>query len=107
MYKVLIVDDELLIRQGMRNMIHWEELGMEIVRDVDSGEKAFAYLCEKSVDILITDIRMEGMDGLTLIQKAKEKIKKAKEELGWEATKGIEEMCKDSWNFIEKQKGNN
>ena len=73
MYKVLIVDDELLIRQGMRNMIHWEELGMEIVRDVDSGEKAFAYLCEKSVDILITDIRMEGMDGLTLIQKAKEK----------------------------------
>lgn len=33
--------------------------------------------------------------------------KKAKKELGWEAEKGIEEMCKDSWNFIEKQKGNN
>lgn len=71
MYKVVIADDEPLIRAGLRKLIHWDELGMEIVCEACDGLEAYSYICKKSVDILITDIRMEKMDGLELIEKAK------------------------------------
>lgn len=71
MYRVVIVDDEPVIRAGLREILPWEELGMRIVFEAEHGASAYAYLCDNQADILITDIRMEGMDGLELIEKAK------------------------------------
>lgn len=65
--KVLIVDDELIMRNGLRYTIEWENYGFEIIDAVSNGKKALQ-LCENGnlPDILITDIRMPGMDGLEL-----------------------------------------
>lgn len=71
MYRVVIVDDEVVIRGGLKNLIPWDELGMEIVLEAGSGFYALEYIRSNPVDILITDIRMEGMDGLTLIEHVK------------------------------------
>ncbi len=71
MYRVIIADDEPVIRAGLRELLPWEELGMKIVHEAENGTSAYAYLAKNHADILITDIRMEGMDGLELIEKAK------------------------------------
>lgn len=71
MYRVVIVDDEVVIRNGLKNLILWDELGMEIVLEAGNGFCALEYIRNNPVDILITDIQMEGMDGLTLIEHVK------------------------------------
>lgn len=71
MYKVVIVDDEPVIRAGLRELLPWEELGMQIVFEAENGAAALDYLHTHRVEILITDIRMEVMDGLELIRQAK------------------------------------
>lgn len=65
--KVLIADDELIMRNGLRYTIEWEKYGFEIIDAVSNGKKALE-ICESGnlPDILITDIRMPGMDGLEL-----------------------------------------
>lgn len=68
MYKVFIVDDERFILDGLRAVINWEILGMEIVGQAENGKEAFAQLQDMSVDLLITDISMPLMDGLELIR---------------------------------------
>lgn len=72
MYKVVIADDEAIIRAGLRELIAWEELGMEIVYEAENGVRALSYLEQNEADVLITDIRMEEMNGLVLIEKAKQ-----------------------------------
>ena len=71
MYKVVIVDDEPVIRAGLRELLPWEELGMQIVFEAENRAAALDYLHTHRVEILITDIRMEVMDGLELIRQAK------------------------------------
>lgn len=71
MYKVVIVDDEPVIRAGLRELLPWEELGMQIVFEAENGAAVLDYLHTHRVEILITDIRMEVMDGLELIRQAK------------------------------------
>jgi two-component system, response regulator YesN len=68
MYKVLIVDDEAIICKGLRNTIEWDSLGLEICGEARNGGDALAMIQELQPNILITDIRMPGMDGITLIQ---------------------------------------
>ena len=68
MYKVLIVDDEPLILKGLRNIIKWEELGLEIIDEASNGIEALKVIENKIIHILITDIKMPKMDGLELIQ---------------------------------------
>lgn len=75
MYRVVIVDDEAVIRSGLRELISWDELGMEIVWEAGDGAKALEYIRGHEVNILITDIQMEGMDGLSLIERAKEECR--------------------------------
>lgn len=70
--RVLIVDDEYKVCQLIRHLIHWEEYGMEIVGMVNDGEEAFDVICREKPDIVITDIRMPGMDGIELVQKTQE-----------------------------------
>ncbi|PXV87310.1 two-component system response regulator YesN [Lachnotalea glycerini] len=69
MYKALIVDDEEIERNGMVNLIPWEEQGIEIVGDAWNGFEGYQMVKEMEPDIVITDIKMPGMDGIELIAK--------------------------------------
>lgn len=66
MYKVFLVEDEIVIREGIKNIIHWEEEGFKIVGDESDGELAYPMIIRERPDILITDIKMPFMDGLEL-----------------------------------------
>ena len=69
MYKLLIVDDEPFIREGLSKLICWDELGLEVAALASNGEDALLYLVHEKVDILITDIKMPCMDGVTLMHR--------------------------------------
>ncbi|QGH36503.1 response regulator [Gracilibacillus salitolerans] len=71
-YKVLIVDDEMLIRQGIINYIEWESEGYKIVGEASNGEEAIKLLESYRPHIIITDIVMPGMDGIELVKHVKE-----------------------------------
>ena len=73
MLKILIVDDNPLIRGGLGNMIEWEKLGAEPAGSAENGEEALL-LCEKNQpDIVITDIRMPRKDGMELLSALQER----------------------------------
>ena len=74
MYKVLIVDDEKMIRMGMKKVLPWQELKIEEVYTAASGKEALGILEEYHPQIMISDIQMTEMTGLELIEKAKEKV---------------------------------
>lgn len=71
MYKVMLVDDETLILNGLKELIDWESLGLEIVNTSLNGEEALKKFKESNPDIVITDINMPKMDGLELIKEIK------------------------------------
>jgi len=67
MYKVIIIDDEDIIVQGLKKVVNWAKYGCEVVAtasDAKSGAKAIR---ENNPDILFTDIKMPNMDGLTML----------------------------------------
>jgi len=66
--KVLLVDDELIIRKGMRTFIPWENLGCTLAGEASDGMEALKVMNKTNSDIVITDIRMPGMDGLELAE---------------------------------------
>ena len=66
MYTVLIVDDEKYIRKSIINRIHWEACGCEVIGEAGDGMEACARISQLQPQIVITDIRMPGMDGLSL-----------------------------------------
>lgn len=68
MYQVMVVDDELIIREGIRTFINWEKLGCQILHIAADGLEAMSFLETAPVrpDIVITDIRMPGKNGLEL-----------------------------------------
>lgn len=72
MYRVLIVDDEIMIRRGLARIIKWEEIGYEVAGAVGNAKEAIQILEEKGADVLLTDISMPEMSGLELIRRAKE-----------------------------------
>jgi two-component system response regulator YesN len=69
--KVMIVEDEELIREGLRKNIEWESLGLEIVGSAENGIEALQMCKSLKPDILITDIKMPIISGLELIEKVK------------------------------------
>ena len=69
--KVLIVDDERLIRQGILHYINWQEEGFEVVGEASNGEEARVLIDELQPDIVITDIVMPVMNGTDLIKAIK------------------------------------
>lgn len=66
MYKVMIVDDEAVIRKGLICFIDWHALDCEVVCEAGDGLEAVQLLSMHHVDIIVTDIRMAGMDGIEL-----------------------------------------
>lgn len=66
MLKVFIVEDECLVREGIRDNIGWKENGFEFVGEAEDGEMALPLIRKTKPDLLITDIKMPFMDGLEL-----------------------------------------
>lgn len=71
MIKVMLVDDEIAIREGIRNSFPWEESGYTLVGEAPDGEIALPIIRDENPDILITDIRMPFMDGMELCREVK------------------------------------
>lgn len=69
--KVMLVDDELLVRLGIKSLIDWEKHNFEFIGDAADGEKALELMERQVPDILLTDIVMPRMDGLALIEAVK------------------------------------
>lgn len=78
MLKLIIVDDELLMRIGLRSMIHWEEHGFEIAGEAANGKEALEIAARVAPDLIITDVRMPIMDGLELIRETGKLLKHCK-----------------------------
>lgn len=66
MYKLLLVDDEILVREAIAENIHWRELGYELVSTCENGKEAIAYIKNNKVDVIITDVCMPFIDGIEL-----------------------------------------
>ena len=72
MMKVMLVDDEPFIMQGLEVLIDWNALGYEIVKMASNGGEAYEYLKSEQVDIVISDISMPVMTGLDLLKRIRE-----------------------------------
>jgi two-component system response regulator YesN len=73
MYKVMIVEDEEFILQGLCHIVDWDELGLKVVHKAQDGIEALDMWNKEVVDIVITDICMPDMGGLELLKKLREK----------------------------------
>ncbi len=71
MYQMIIVEDEDAIRDGLVFLLPWEDLGFQISGSFSSGEEALAFLCVHPVHAILTDIRLGGMDGISLAREAR------------------------------------
>lgn len=74
MIKIFLVEDEVIIRNGIKNSIDWEKEGYEFSGEASDGELAYPMILKERPDILITDIRMPFMDGLELSRMVKEAL---------------------------------
>ena len=66
MYRVLLVDDEILVRDAIRENINWNKIGCELVGNCQNGQEAAEFVKKNPVDIVLTDICMPYMDGMEL-----------------------------------------
>lgn len=79
MLKVLLVDDEPFILQGLKILVDWNSEGYEIVAALSNGKEALDYIKENEVDLIISDIQMPVMTGLELLETIqKEKLTNAR-----------------------------
>ncbi|WP_431800479.1 response regulator transcription factor [Halobacillus andaensis] len=69
MYKVLLVDDEINILEGIAAIVDWKACGTELTAKANHGQMAFEMINKDQPDIVITDIKMPGLNGVQLIQK--------------------------------------
>jgi two-component system response regulator YesN len=67
MYRVMIVEDEMLVRVGLKNSIMWSKYEMEVIADVSNGKEALAVYEKEKPDLIITDLKMPVMDGMEFI----------------------------------------
>ncbi|SEN81212.1 response regulator [Paenibacillus sp. OV219] len=72
MYNLMIVDDEVEIRTGLKNYFPWNEIGYEVVCEAENGLQALELLKEKQVDVILSDIMMPLMSGLELAKELHE-----------------------------------
>ncbi len=76
MFKLLIVDDEPLVREGLSLSIDWEEYGYSPVGTASDGKEALEKVAALSPDVVITDMKMNVMDGVSLIRELKQSYPK-------------------------------
>ncbi|MHC1750173.1 MAG: response regulator [Cellulosilyticaceae bacterium] len=89
MYKVMLADDEKLILNGIRAIIDWDKLGLEVVEMATNGEEALEKFKKNPCDIVVTDINMPKIDGLMLLKE----IKKTKENVKFIILSGYDEFA--------------
>ncbi len=68
MYKLLIVDDEYQIRNGLANYFPWEEYGFVVVGSFENGIQTLEFILKNPIDVLLTDIKMPFMNGIELVK---------------------------------------
>ena len=68
MIRVMLVDDQARELEGMRSIIRWEEMDMQVVQAAADARDALAYARQNGVDLVITDVMMPEMDGLELME---------------------------------------
>ncbi len=78
MFKVFLVEDEIVVREGIRNNILWEQYGFLYAGDASDGELALPLIRQVQPDLLITDIKMPFMDGLELIRLVRKELPRTK-----------------------------
>ena len=78
MYKVLIVDDEVLVRVGLKTTIDWEAIGFTVVAEASNGELGFEQYKKHYPDVIITDIKMPKKDGFWLVEQVRKSNKNVK-----------------------------
>ena len=74
MIKLMVVDDELVIREGIETAVDWERLDIQVVGTAGNGRDGMAKALAQKPDIVITDIRMPVMDGIHFAKELKEKL---------------------------------
>ncbi len=72
-YKIMLVDDEEEVREAIAGKVDWASLGFQVVATAANGEEALEFADAHEVDVLLTDIKMPFMDGLTLGRHMKER----------------------------------
>ncbi|KRE40055.1 response regulator transcription factor [Paenibacillus sp. Soil724D2] len=73
-WKVLIADDESIIREGILSSLNWQQLGLEVVAEAEDGEEALELARKHSVHILLVDLNMPIMNGMSLIKHIREEL---------------------------------
>ena len=73
MRKILIVDDEKIVRSEILRLADWEKYGMEVVGEAENGRAALEFLASHPVDVMITDLSMPGLSGMEFLQAVREK----------------------------------
>ncbi|KZE81907.1 two-component system response regulator [Paenibacillus elgii] len=71
MIRVLVVDDDKLVRKGLISAMPWQEFGMQVVGEANNGAKALEFLESQPVDLLLTDLAMPVMSGIELMRTAR------------------------------------
>ncbi len=74
MFRLMIADDEKVVLNGIRTVIDWESLHIQVVACAEDGSEFYEKAIEYMPDIALVDIRMPGMDGLTAIEKLRVKL---------------------------------
>ena len=73
LYRIILVDDEEEVRKSIVRKIGWEEAGFQVAGDAENGEDALEKIEALEPDVVLTDIRMPYMDGLTLAERIRQK----------------------------------
>ena len=73
LYRIILVDDEEEVRKSIIRKIDWQAVGFTVVGDAENGEDALEKIENLEPDVVLTDIRMPYMDGLTLAEKIRQK----------------------------------
>ena len=74
MLRVMIVEDEDMIRKGLVFTIDWLSMDCVVVAEASNGQEGYERILEYKPDVVLTDICMPFMDGIEMIQKASEKV---------------------------------
>lgn len=71
MFRVILAEDEPLVRMGIKSMVNWEEMNMRVVAECSDGEEAWKAYEAHRPDLIITDLKMPVMDGMELIRRVR------------------------------------
>lgn len=68
MYTMILVEDDYQIRNGLHHFFPWQQIGFQMLESFENGQQALDYLKTRPVDVVLTDIRMPVLDGLSLAE---------------------------------------